>query len=447
MRGSKWQCVARGIAVLTAFVVAISWDGAQGADGAAKERGVGRIREAAATPLVLVRDGHAEADIVLLSDDLLVRNAAEWLVRFLAAKTRARLTVGGPELLEQSRLHLVAAVGDDQRLRALATGNALRLDPGVGTQGFVLERARQPDGPGTLVCWSPRAIGCRYGLIEVLRSLRVDGKNATLGIQRVVDWPRFERRICYVNFAEHLQNAFNPNVLFDVPDNRWTLDDWDRFIDMISAYRYNTFEFWLVPSLFSPEALHGGAIQRPVCADDQSCHRIWEKAGHFRPSDPGSQHGGARLAFPLPERPQGTRRDRGTLGPLVQAIRGNEFIGFFPGDPGGCTRNGCTPETYVDLCLELSRVVCRNNPGVKIEVGTWGEPMGGWGVPLWTGTPARAAKAMRYFLEKLPEFPAGTFTSINQGFSPECAPGSHGGDGRPYAREAAKMCPGADMGL
>ena len=104
-------------------------------------------------------------------------------------------------------------------------------------------------------------------------------------------------------------------------------------------------------------------------------------------------------------------------------------------------RNGCTDETYVDLCLELSKIVRRNNPGVKIEVGTWGEPMGGWGVPLWTGTPDRAAKAMRNFLRRLPEFPEGTFTSINLGFSPDCLPNTHGGDGRPYAREAARICP------
>ena len=115
-------------------------------------------------------------------------------------------------------------------------------------------------------------------------------------------------------------------------------------------------------------------------------------------------------------------------------------MGIFPGDPGGCTKNGCSAETYVDLCLELSRVVRRNNPEVKIEIGTWGEPMGGWGVPLWTGTPARAEKAMNYFLARLPQFPPGTFTSINMGFSPD-ATLTHGGDGRPYARRAAKTHP------
>ena len=122
--------------------------------------------------------------------------------------------------------------------------------------------------------------------------------------------------------------------------------------------------------------------------------------------------------------PNVTRKSRPRSWPCGTTGRGRsratQYIGFFPGDPGGCFRNGCTAETYVDLCLELSQVVRRNNPGVTIEVGTWGEPIGGWGVPLWTGKPDRAEQAMKYFLAKLPQFPPDTFTSINLGFSPDC---------------------------
>lgn len=101
----------------------------------------------------------------------------------------------------------------------------------------------------------------------------------------------------------------------------------------------------------------------------------------------------------------------------------------------GC--NGGATTKYA-ISLELTQVVRKNNPAARIEVGTWGEPMGGWGVPLWTGSPQRAAQAMEYFLKKLPEFPPDTFTSINLGFSPDGQPGSHGGDGRPYAQRAAR---------
>ena len=62
-------------------------------------------------------------------------------------------------------------------------------------------------------------------------------------------------------------------------------------------------------------------------------------------------------------------------------------------------------------------MVRRNHTEARIEIGTWGEPIGGWGVPLWTGKPDRAKKAMDYFLARLPQFPpaplpASTWVSV-----------------------------------
>lgn len=415
--------------------------GARGAEPDAWPAGFTRVREATDRPLFLVNDGKVEADVVLLSDDPLVRNAAGWLTRHVEARTGVRLEVGGPELLSRSRTHIVAAVGDLPMLNTWSPGRTVRREPRVGSQGFVLEQVASDQAPTSLVCWSPGALGCRYGLIEILRAVRDEGKSVSFGLKRVVDRPRFERRICYVNFAEHLQNAYNPNVLFDVPENCWSLDDWDRFIDMVSAFRYNTFEFWLVPSLFSPEALRGGATQRRFAETINHVIAYGKGRGVAVHPIQAVNTIGRDWHFHCPRDPKERAEIVALWDHWSKAIRGNEFFGLFPGDPGGCARNGCTAETYVDLCLELSRVVRRNNPGVTIEVGTWGEPMGGWGVPLWTGTPARAATAMGYFLKKLPEFPPGTITSINQGFSPDAIPGTHGGDGRSYAREAAMRVP------
>ena len=138
-----------------------------------------------------------------------------------------------------------------------------------------------------MVCWSPEPLGCRYGLIEILRSLTVEGKSVRTKLGRVVERPQFPMRICYVNFAEHLQNAFNPNVLFDVPVNRWTLADWERLIDMISAFRYNIFEFWLVPTLFSPEALQGGKIPAQFAETINHVIAYAKTPRRGRASDPG----------------------------------------------------------------------------------------------------------------------------------------------------------------
>ena len=63
------------------------------------------------------------------------------------------------------------------------------------------------------------------------------------------------RRSCYVNFAGHLLNAYNPNMLHPGLPYRWADADWFAFIDMIGDFGFNTFEFWLEPKLFSPAGL------------------------------------------------------------------------------------------------------------------------------------------------------------------------------------------------
>ena len=403
-------------------------------------QGLERLRQNAA-PLQLTGPQGAEADIVLLDRSELLGNAAQWIGDFTERTGGARLPVGGRELLKPGRGHIVVLVGDADPLgKRLAAAGLLHREPRVGREGFVIERLHDPQAGELLVCWSPAPLGCRYGLIEILRSLTGEGQSVATALGHVVERPQFPMRICYVNFAEHLQNAFNPNVLFDVPVNRWTPAEWDRFIDMVSACRYNLFEFWLVPTLFSSEALQGGKIQRQFVETINHVIAYAKRRGvAVHPIIANTVGQNWRVLCP------NDPKERAELFALwdywSRAMRGNEYMGIFPGDPGGCCRNGCTAETFVDLCLDLSKVLEKNNPGVKIEVGTWGEPFAGWGVPLWTGDRKRAEKSMRYFLAKLPEFPPGMFASINQGFSPDCNPASNGGDGRPFAKEASKTRP------
>ena len=58
------------------------------------------------------------------------------------------------------------------------------------------------------------------------------------------------RRKFYINFAEHLQNAYNPNMLYPGLPNRWSDAEWRGCIDFAAACGYNVFEFWFVPRLF-----------------------------------------------------------------------------------------------------------------------------------------------------------------------------------------------------
>jgi len=402
-------------------------------------QGLTRLRTDAAEPFRLAEEGRPAADVVLLAEGELVANAADWLRGFAERSTGATLALGDPARL--GKRHLVAAVGEGHPLvRRLVAEGKLHLEPRVGEQGFVLERVRDEAAGDLLVCWSPAALGCRYGLLEILRSLRAEGRSVATALGRVVERPQFPLRICYVNFAQHLQNAYNPNVLFDVPHSRWSRADWERFIDMISAFRYNVFEFWLVPSLFSPEALRGEKIPADF-ADTMShtvayAHRRGVKVHPIQ----AVNCVGRQWHYHCPKVPGEHDEVVALWDHWSRALKGCDHIGFFPGDPGGCTRNGCTAETFVDLCLELTGVVRKNNPDAVIEIGTWGSPFAGWGVPLWQGKPERAQRSMEYFLSKLPEFPPGTLVSINMGFSPDGHP-THGGDGKPYARRAARTNP------
>ena len=70
-----------------------------------------------------------------------------------------------------------------------------------------------------------------------------------------------QRRSCYINFAEHLLNAYNPNMTYPLLPYRWSDSDWFRFIDMISAFGFNVFEFWLVRRLLCREALGSDFVQ------------------------------------------------------------------------------------------------------------------------------------------------------------------------------------------
>lgn len=265
-----------------------------------------------------------------------------------------------------------------------------------------------------------------------------------------------QRRSCYNNFAEHLLNAYNPNMIYPELPYRWTDADWFRFIDMIGDFGFTHFEFWLVPRLFSRAGLEqpfGEAFARQMNA----------VIAH------GRERGvGVKLLAALST----VGEDWHTHCPNVPAewdevvllwdrwtkrLPGLSVVGIFPGDPGGCSRNGCTAQTFIDSALRIAEVVKKNQPEAEIEIGTWGTPFWGWGTiegpPGWKGEfiqsiqhtawkfdKKRADEVMAYFLQRLPDFPGDTSVAINLGFNGDGNPDAEGGlrDARPWAREIAK---------
>ncbi len=279
--------------------------------------------------------------------------------------------------------------------------------------------------------------------------------------------PVFSHRACYVNFAEHLLNHWNANVLFPEGPCQWSKEDWRAFLRELAAFGYSHFEYWLAPTFFDKRALSGegvwGAMTERMRLVNELAHEVGLKTKLI--ASPGVM--GAEWYFPCPK----VKEDREAIFALwshwLRELEGTDLIGIFPGDPGGCNRNGCDAGTFVDLALDLSALIKRLNPSSAIEVGTWGTPFSGWGddlvhIPgwdgswemlidpkystpetpahIWNGKPDRANTAMEYLLKRLPEFPEDTQVAINLGFDPDCH-ATMGGDARGWAREVAKLRP------
>ena len=122
-------------------------------------------------------------------------------------------------------------------------------------------------------------------------------------------------------------------------------------------------------------------------------------------------------------------------------MQGNEYIGFFPGDPGGCIRNGCTAETFVDLCLELSKVVRKNNPRCRSRSARGASHSPAGVCRSGPGKPAAGRAVDARLPRQIARVPAGTFTSINQGFSRDCDPNLERRRRTAICQEAAQTHP------
>lgn len=270
----------------------------------------------------------------------------------------------------------------------------------------------------------------------------------------------FSHRACYVNFAEHLQNAWNPSLYYPDAPNQWSEADWRSFFRMQRAFGFNLFEYWLPPTLMDRPALAGASVPVNFARMMRRVTELAHEAGLRVKFIIAVNTIGPGWYFACPNDPADRRLILGLWRHWLRELPGTDMVGIFPGDPGGCNRNGCTHETFVELALELCGLIKKENPRAVVEVGTWGTPFSGWGSDLisppgwdggfkqlaeqkqgchiWNGSLDRATVAMDHFLKRLPEFPSDALVAINLGFSPD-GDAIMGGDARAWAREIAKQ--------
>ncbi|OHB54037.1 MAG: hypothetical protein A2Y12_13060 [Planctomycetes bacterium GWF2_42_9] len=275
----------------------------------------------------------------------------------------------------------------------------------------------------------------------------------------------FAYRSYYVNFSSHLLNTWNANLLFPNSPNIWPSQDFSRLLDMVKAFGFTCFEYWLVPDLFEPEALENKGKFRAFASTMQDVTNLAHKKGLQVKYALAPNCIGHDWYFACP----GISKDKELILKLwrhwAKLLNQTDIVGIFPGDPGGCNRNGCDHNTFIDLTLELTDITLQENPRAIIDIGTWGTPFSGWGndmcdvqdwdgswegltngvkeinvagCHIWNGTPDRAKVAMSDFIKRLPEFPKNAVVGINLGFSPD-ADATVGGDAREYVREIARL--------
>ncbi len=276
--------------------------------------------------------------------------------------------------------------------------------------------------------------------------------------------PAYALRSYYVNFASHLLNSWNVNMTSPEAGGGWGPGEFGALFDMIKSFGFNCFEFWLEPTLYK-SALAEDEVFTRFAATMEKIIDIAHDKGLMLKYILAPNTIGHEWYLACPNDPA----DRALILKLwrkwAAVMKGADIVGIFPGDPGGCNRNGCDHNTFLDLALELTEIVAQENPRAVVELGTWGTPFTGWGddmlrmegwdgyfasmlayseaqkrVHIWNGTPDRAKRAMADFIQRLPQFPRDMIVGINLGFSPD-ADCTMGGDARPFVREIAKSHP------
>ena len=261
------------------------------------------------------------------------------------------------------------------------------------------------------------------------------------------------RRIYYNNFAEHLLNSFNPNMTYLDKGNRWSDDDWRAMMNMVADCGFNIFEFWLTPRLFCREALasdYGREYLRQLRVAADMAHRRGLKVEMLC----ALVTVGSEWHSHCPNVPEEWEEVRFLWKSYAERLDFVDIFAIFPGDPGCCSRNGCTAITFIDRSIEISHLVQSVRPNAEFDFNTWGPPFFGWGIiegpdgwhgefvqkfqgSAWRFDAKRCRASMEHLVKRAQDFAKPCVFSVNMGFNPDGIPRGDE-DGRPWARQLAK---------
>ncbi|HOJ53442.1 MAG TPA: exo-alpha-sialidase [Phycisphaerae bacterium] len=195
-----------------------------------------------------------------LTEELLDdREVRDWKAPPRASLRGCRIQVGrdGPAAPSvETPAFLVRAIDDLRRLVRSRTDQDFDIAVGQWDDGnsesFTLTARLEPDGSRerVVVRIEGAPAGLKYGLAELIHHLRMAPADVTLEVPlEIRKTPKFSARGMYA----HLHWAYNrPYAL-----RSWTLEDWQRYIDLLACLGFNTIQIWpmmeLLPHPLSPE--------------------------------------------------------------------------------------------------------------------------------------------------------------------------------------------------
>jgi hypothetical protein len=381
------------------------------------------------TPFTMVKNGHpAFALFVSDKNDLILETAAEDFARYFQERWGVSPRVlSGRGTIDENLIVLASVRSRSQLPKPLR--DAVADVKGLAAQGYMIRHVQLPNHHSALVCLGGTAIGARYVTVDLLRRMRMSGGKGTVYFDRLWDEPYSTWRVLYINDSAHQMNNYNPNLIYDVQTFRWSLPHWKRFIDQLAFFRFNVLQIWITPNMFSPEALTGGGAFTYFRNTMRAVGAYAKARGIALSLLNGinvSVEAGTRLdtlslfkdlpvyTYLSPNKPSEKALSMRLWDYWTKAIPEVGIWSLFPGDPGGCMEQGCSPDTYVDLALEVSRIIKKNNPAAQVDFTTW--HFFGWG-PDFTyheyDKNHRVDRGYEYLMSKLGEFPPDTTFGIN----------------------------------
>jgi hypothetical protein len=378
-------------------------------------------------PFPLLAEGKPAFSIwVADKNDIILLTAAKDLARYFEDRCGA-----APKLVEapdsvRENLILLSSVASASWLPQ-SVKQSIGEGEGLAKEGFLVQQVRLPGNRAALVCLGGSSLGARYATIEILRRMSIAGSDAAVRVQQVRDEPYFTRRALYLNDSPHQMNRYSPNLVYDVKTFRWSVQQWERFIDQLAFFRYNILQIWLVPNMFSPTVLEAGAFNY----FRDTMHAVAQYAtprgitlNLLAPIN-AAVGAGTRLdslacckdlpvyTYLSPNKTEEKALLLHLWDYWTKAIPEVGIWTVFPGDPGGCMEPRCSPEAYVDLALEISDIIKKNNPKSVFDFNTW--HFSGWGPDATAddNQTGRVDRGYRYLLSKLKQFPPTATVTLN----------------------------------